>query len=237
MTEYNRTLKRREPTNDELSSAAWLQQRVNEGLTPTQIARDVGCQASTVRNWLLFHGMENAVSSQTQTSCELSESYLRECVYDEQMTSREIADDFGCFYNRVKKWAIRYGIDHYVVKTQVSDTQSRDYGDLATATWAQTGCAWREEDQLYRAYWQYYWSSGEIAKWASGSPAPATLRRQMKQHDIPLRSNSESKRVKAMKQRGASLSRIRHEVPPPDSSDATEASTVSVDWSQLASDD
>lgn len=74
---------------------------------------------------------------------------------------------------------------------------------------------WENPDQLERAYWDYYWSTQEIAEWVGKEGANISIK--LRDHDIPRRSNSEAQIVNYMKGRGASLEKISEEVPHPDS--------------------
>lgn len=89
---------------------------------------------------------------------------------------------------------------------------------------------WEDAEQLERAYWDYYWSTQEIAEWVGSDGG--SIFNLLEEHDIPLRSNSESQTVRWMKERGASLEAISKEVPHPDSRAAGETSeSTDLPWS------
>lgn len=98
-----------------------------------------------------------------------------------------------------------------------------------------------DAEQLEVAYWDYYWSSCEIADWLGVHDSWVTDR--LRANDIPVRTGSQSQRVYHLKRNGASLERISLEVPHPDSRQADRLENDDdhplgggVPWGRLAAD-
>lgn len=68
--------------------------------------------------------------------------------------------------------------------------------------------AWRDSDLLYRAYWEYYWSIGQIAEWCNTTRYYVS-RFINKECDWNTRTDSVANRVRMMKVRGEPLERIQ----------------------------
>jgi hypothetical protein len=92
---------------------------------------------------------------------------------------------------------------------------------------------WRKKDQLKRAYWDYYWSTGQIADWVGETSNE--ISRQLDRNDIPARTQSEAATVQHMKNRGESLEKISTRVPDPrlKRDVSTTDSGTDVTWSDI----
>lgn len=231
---------------DELNDVEWLQERVDTRRTPSEIADEVGTTETTVINWVLHHDIEPPSFWQVSTECATdgvtAENLQR--MRDDDMSIVEIADELDTSKMVIGMWLVRYDVE---------DTEEDAVEEETTApAWTQTGQPWQDADQLRRAYWEYYWSTREIAEWCSADVAPHIIRREMQRKDIPTRGPTEGKKVHRMKERGESLDVVRSTFPEP-TGDETEQpdgenrrerslrtqrdDDVTVEWSKLARGD
>jgi hypothetical protein len=96
---------------------------------------------------------------------------------------------------------------------------------------------WRDSGKLYRAYWEYYWSIGQIAEWCD------TTRHQVSTYindecEWDTRDSTTANYVRLMKVRGEPIEQIRDAYPYPDDEDESDADTETeskaVTWSDIS---
>jgi hypothetical protein len=76
---------------------------------------------------------------------------------------------------------------------------------------------WQDREKLYMAYWEYYWSSNQIAEWVGVHPK--RVRELLRSFDIPIRDLSTANRVKEMKASGVPCEQIREQIGAPESTE------------------
>jgi DNA-binding transcriptional regulator LsrR (DeoR family) len=108
------TIKRRSGPRPrfKLTGERLWQWHVDEGLSVVQIAERVGCHPQTVRFRLRQASipLRRAARSTNRGLVPLTDELLRRLYYDEELTTREIADRLGCSATRISKALRRSGI-------------------------------------------------------------------------------------------------------------------------------
>lgn len=73
---------------------------------------------------------------------------------------------------------------------------------------------WDQQAQLERAYWVYYWSIAEIARWLGKSNS--TIRHAMTAADVPIRDAGDAGRIGHMRSTDVPLQEIGQDFPHPE---------------------
>jgi len=96
---------------EELRDKSWLRKRYwLKGDSTTDIASELGVDASTVGYWLEKHGLgcrdRNQRPEQLESYEEMHQLYIQE-----DLSGREIADKLGCNHKAVYRWLDKHGLD------------------------------------------------------------------------------------------------------------------------------
>lgn len=89
----------------------WLQSRIDDGLTSSEIAQEAGCSPSTIGHWRDLHGLTRPNrTGRPRTYTQLDDA---EWLTDQLQTRTrsEIADDLGCSVRTVEQATWRHRLD------------------------------------------------------------------------------------------------------------------------------
>lgn len=205
--------------HEKLDDAEWLQEQVDDGKTAGDIGEIIDVHKSHVRDHLYRLDIEYKWPLSCVNYPELQDPDFIVDKLQEHKKLKDAASDIGTTETTLNRWCIRHGIDktkyltYYqgtVGATNTSDdTATRDYGSLDSPKY-EVNAAWRDAENLWRAYWGYFWSVREIADWCGVSVG--AMRHEFKRREIPMRTDSAAQNVRYLREQGADNDRIAQEI-------------------------
>lgn len=115
-------------TNRELLYELHIQQE----LSPTEIAEELGCSLHTISRWLKKHDIPQKHYPTRSPETLHDEKVVRELYVKRGMTLYEIADEVGCAQKTVWNWLMRHGIETRAIEGENHPRWkggvARDYG-------------------------------------------------------------------------------------------------------------
>jgi hypothetical protein len=217
---------------DELNGPGWLREKYEYGMDTTEIARDLGCQPSTVTSWTIHHGLYEYVKPQAKLEKnDLSKEWLQDKV-DEYGSLDAVANNTGWSRGTLGRWAIRYRID--VPEDDEDDNSISGLPD-EWPSYAKTGQPWQDEAQLRRAYHEYLWSPADIASICDVNEG--VVRYEMERKGMEMRDTAEGMRIGQMREKGLSLEQRRAALRRMRDDEPDEDDGYDVEWSKLAAGD
>lgn len=101
-----------------------------EGMSMQEVGDQLGVSMSTVRHWMIRHGIPRDTPDQELDGAWKDEDVLRELYYEEGLGMGEIGDRLGCSNVTVANWMDRFGLE----RRSQSEAQRR-YDELADGEW------------------------------------------------------------------------------------------------------
>lgn len=181
---------------EQLKDPGWLQQQVDEDKTSTEIADEVGCVPGTVRRKFRKHGIklpDDRGRFEVQYPELHDPEWLQEAIHEDGKLLTEIADELGCSVSHVSKQCHANDVD--VPAYAGPGRPEKEHGWESSGNWVDAH-DWLTHDQLYRAYWEYFWTQAEIANWCD--VGRRFVNEKLQEHDIERRTAFETRRAQQM---------------------------------------
>lgn len=162
---------------------------VDKGMTTHEIADELDCSQSTVRNWMEIRSIPTRSNSEAQIQRQDDTGYrdpdtLERLYHDEKMTMAEIGEKFG-----VSQSAITGAFQEHDIETR-STIESREIRD--TLTGPEKDGPHTDPEWLREKYIDEELTLEEVADEA-GNVTSGTILRQMDKHGIERRTSGLSK--------------------------------------------